>query len=76
MCHIFLQEKYQREQEKLREEWQRAKQEAERENSKYLDEVVLEHACIVFLLFTLLVRLAEKQETFPFSPPLTICSPM
>nr|XP_038039927.1 LIM domain only protein 7 isoform X14 [Anas platyrhynchos] len=31
-------EKYKREQEKLREEWLRAKQEAERENSKYLDE--------------------------------------
>uniref|UniRef100_A0A8C9FZ19 LIM domain 7 n=1 Tax=Pavo cristatus TaxID=9049 RepID=A0A8C9FZ19_PAVCR len=31
-------EKYKREQEKLREEWLRAKQEAEKENSKYLDE--------------------------------------
>uniref|UniRef100_A0A8C9G138 LIM domain only protein 7 n=1 Tax=Pavo cristatus TaxID=9049 RepID=A0A8C9G138_PAVCR len=30
--------KYKREQEKLREEWLRAKQEAEKENSKYLDE--------------------------------------
>lgn len=33
------QEKYQREQEKLREEWLRAKQEAEKESSKYFDEV-------------------------------------
>ncbi|KAF4790683.1 LIM domain only protein 7 isoform X1 [Turdus rufiventris] len=31
-------EKYQREQEKLREEWLRAKQEAEKESSKYFDE--------------------------------------
>ncbi|XP_034521199.1 LIM domain only protein 7 isoform X5 [Ailuropoda melanoleuca] len=34
-------EKYQREQEKLREEWQRAKQEAERENYKYLNEELM-----------------------------------
>ncbi|PKU37028.1 lim domain only protein 7 isoform x5 [Limosa lapponica baueri] len=32
------QEKYKREQEKLREEWLRAKQEAEKESSKYFDE--------------------------------------
>lgn len=37
--NLTQQEKYEREQEKLREEWLRAKQEAEKESSKYFDEV-------------------------------------
>ncbi|XP_008578674.1 PREDICTED: LIM domain only protein 7 [Galeopterus variegatus] len=41
LCILLKIEKYQREQEKLREEWQKAKQEAEKENSKYLDEELM-----------------------------------